>query len=98
VTVTAVLGVSVLGAALIALWIVARFPEAGPARLTASAGVFGLSLVLSSMLGPAASPVSAVLGPTGVLCLLVLPYLTLLFWAAARVLRALVSLLPPTVR
>jgi hypothetical protein len=83
-----------LGGAALALWLLVRFPEAGPRRLTSViAAVLAVGVVLSAAtpifkalieLGGAAVPL-ALLG-------VVLPCLTFAFWVSGCLLRALAEL------
>jgi hypothetical protein len=80
-----------LGAAVLALWLVVRFPAFGPQRvLTAFAGV----LIATGVL-PVAAAIFDVIAGTGRLpaalglLSIVLPALTFAFWSAACALRAL---------
>jgi hypothetical protein len=83
-----------LGGAALALWLLVRFPDVGPRRLTSViAAVIGVGVVLS-----VASPIfQALIGLGGLaipLALLgvVLPALTLAFWVSGCLLRALAEL------
>jgi pimeloyl-ACP methyl ester carboxylesterase len=83
-----------LGGAALALWLLVRFPDAGPRRLTSViAAVIGVGVVLS-----VATPVfQAVIGLGGLaiplaLLVIVLPALTLAFWVSGCLLRALAEL------
>ena len=83
-----------LGGAALALWLLVRFPEAGPRRLTSViVAAIAVGFVLS-----AASPIfQALIGLGGLavpLALLgiVLPALTLAFWVSGCLLRALAEL------
>jgi hypothetical protein len=83
-----------IGAALLALWAIARFPSFGPQRangalvaMVVAAGMMSLSL---SLLDPVAG--SSRFGPLLALLFILLPALTAAFWAGACMLRALASL------
>jgi len=83
-----------LGSAALALWLLVRFPNAGPRRLTSViAAVIGVGVALS-----VAGPVfQALIGLGGLaiplaLLVVVLPALTLAFWVSGCLLRALAEL------
>jgi hypothetical protein len=83
-----------LGGAALALWLLVRFPDAGPRRLTSViAALIGVGVVLS-----VASPVFQALVGLGRLAVplallgIVLPALTLAFWVSGCLLRALAEL------
>ena len=92
---TSVLGVFAVGAALLGFWTVARFPSVGPqtvpSGLIAAAAVFVLQAPLLSLVGSVAFS----LGVAAALLFVVLPSLTLLFWASGCLVRSLVALIAP---
>ena len=95
-SVTLVLGMFTAGAAMLALWIVVRFPSLGPRTVTAAlvAGVVaatGLQLALL-LIDPVAG--SGHYGVVAALMLVVLPALTAMFWTLALMLRLLAALRP----
>ena len=83
------------GSALIGFWAVARYPSFGPQRvgtaLVAAIAAFVLQSPLLALMAPAVETV----GPGGALLFVVLPSLTLLFWAAGCLVRSLVTLAAP---
>jgi hypothetical protein len=82
-----------LGAAGLALWVVARYPSLGPRSIVSClALIVGASLALSVTTSATGRAVEAV-GPAGALFFFVLPALTFGFWAWACFARALVGLL-----
>jgi len=83
-----------VGAALLALWVTARFPSLGPSRahgalatMVVAAALMSLSM---SLLDPVAG--SGRFGPLLALLFLLLPALTAAFWAVACTLRTLAAL------
>ena len=87
----AILAFFCLGGAALALWLLARFPTAGPRRpITIMATVFGVMVALS-VAGQLVSPVFALgrFGPLVALLAIVLPALTGAFWVSGCALRAL---------
>ena len=83
-----------LGGAALALWLLVRYPDLGPRRLTSvivAVAVVAVALVLSSPLF-AALVDRGKLGASLGLLLVVLPALTLAFWVSGCVLRALADL------
>ena len=83
------------GAALLGFWAVARFPSVGPQSfLTALLATAAAFLFMSPLRGAVAS-VAASKGAAAALLLVVLPSLTLLFWALGCLVRSLVALMAP---
>ena len=85
-----------VGAAAIAFWLIVRFPELGPRRMTgvllmALAALLGMQVALA-MIDPVAQRGSY--GIVLALMLLILPALTWMFWSAALMLRTLAELRP----
>jgi hypothetical protein len=83
-----------LGGAALALWLLVRFPHAGPRRLTSVvAAVLAVAVVLA-----VASPIFRAIVELGRLAVplallgVVLPCLTLAFWVSGCLLRALAEL------
>jgi hypothetical protein len=90
----AILPLFCLGGAALALWLLARFPGAGPRRpITILAGIFG-SIMALSVAGEIVSPVFALgrFGPVIALVAIVLPVLTGAFWMSGCALRALAGM------
>jgi len=87
----AILAFFCLGGAALALWLLARFPTAGPRRpITVMVAVFGVMVALS-VAGQLVDPVFALgrFGPAVALLAIVLPALTCAFWVSGCALRAL---------
>jgi hypothetical protein len=84
-----------VGAAALGLWAVARFPERGP-KTVRSAGITVIAvMILQSPFLRLVHPVAVGHGVATALLLVVLPTLTLLFWATACLVRSLVLLMAP---
>jgi hypothetical protein len=84
-----------VGAAAIGLWAVARFPERGPQSVR-SAGIMLIAvMILQSPFLRLVHPVAVNHGIPCALLLIVLPTLTVMFWAAACLVRSLVLLMAP---
>jgi hypothetical protein len=84
-----------LGAAVVAFWLVARFPRLGPRSVRGALLVTAAAFVAQTpLLGLVDRAVSG-LGVAGALLLVILPALTLLFWACGCLVRSLVSLAAP---
>jgi hypothetical protein len=90
---TSVVLLFALGAALLAFWIVARFPSIGPqtfrSALLATVGVF----MLQSPLAGVVVNVAASQGVAAALMFVVLPSLTLLFWTSGCLVRSIVAMI-----
>jgi hypothetical protein len=85
------------GAALLAVWLVIRFPTFGPDSVMGSVGMLFAAFVVASVvpalvqwLGSSGSVAAGFVALVG----LVLPTLALMFWAAVRLCRAFARLLP----
>jgi hypothetical protein len=93
--VMAVANLFLVGAALLGLWVVARFPSFGPRSVTVSIlFVIGAFVVLEATSG-AMTTLTRSEGPAAALMLVVLPTFTFAFWACARLVRAFVTMLAP---
>jgi hypothetical protein len=93
--VMAVANLFLVGAALLGLWVVARFPSFGPRSVTVSiVFVIGAFVVLAATSGTTAT-ISRSEGPAAALMVVVLPTFTFAFWTCARLVRAFVTLLAP---
>jgi hypothetical protein len=85
------------GAALLAVWLVVRFPDFGPSTVMTSTGTLLAAFVVAAVVPPV---VQALVGDGnrlgGFVSLvgLVLPTLALVFWASLRLFRACAGLLP----
>jgi len=84
-----------IGAALLALWLLRRFSTFGPRSTVGAAAIFGFALLLEAGLPAATKLAEHGVGRPGALLLVVLPFLTLVFWSAGRVLHCLVALVAP---
>ena len=84
-----------VGAAGLGLWVVARFPSFGPRSVVRSLllviGAFGVMSATDGLSGTVARSD----GPAVALLVVVLPTLTLAFWACACLVRAFVTILAP---
>ncbi|HSB39465.1 MAG TPA: hypothetical protein VLD13_10295 [Gaiellaceae bacterium] len=83
-----------LGGAALALWLLVRFPDAGPRRLTsiiAAVIAVGVLLAVASPVFQALVGLGGLAIPLGLL-VVVLPALTLAFWVSGCLLRALAGL------
>jgi glycerol-3-phosphate acyltransferase PlsY len=83
-----------LGGAALALWLLVRFPAAGPRRLTSvivAVVAVAAALAVSSPIFQALAGAGGLAVPLGLL-LVVLPALTLAFWVSGCVLRVLAEL------
>jgi len=90
----AILGFFCLGGAGLALWLLARFPTAGPRRpITVIVAVLAV-MVAFSVAGEIVAPVIAFgrFGPAVALLAIVLPALTGAFWVSGCALRTLAGL------
>jgi hypothetical protein len=93
--VTLVVCLYLVGAAGLALWLVARFPALGPSGIGTSLAIVIAAFMLLDVTQGLTGSVSRAEGPAAALLLVVLPTLTLMFWACARLLRAFVERLTP---
>jgi hypothetical protein len=93
--VTLVVCLYLVGAAGLALWLVARFPSLGPTGIGTSIVIVIGSFLLLDLTQGLTGSVSRADGPAAALLLVVLPTLTLMFWSCARLLRAFVERLTP---
>jgi len=84
-----------LGAAVLAFWAVARFPRVGPQSVGAALVVAVAVFVLQTPMLGLVDPVLNQYGVAAALLLVILPSLTLLFWAAGCLVRTLVMLAAP---
>jgi hypothetical protein len=98
VTVTTVALLYAIGGALLALWVIARFPTFGPRTMLGAGVAFGLPLLLEPALPPAVGLAEHAAGHTGALLFVVLPFLTFVFWASGRMLYCLVALVAPRLK
>jgi len=76
-----------LGAALIALWLVCRYPRLGPSTLRRGFVLVACAWGLLLVVAPATAAVAAAVGAPAALLLVDLPLLMFAFWAAGHVLR-----------
>ena len=84
-----------LGAAAIAFWAVARFPDIGPRSVPSALALTVAAFVLQTPLLSFVDPAIASLGVAGALLLVILPSLLILFWASGCLVRSLVLLAAP---
>ena len=84
-----------VGAAAIGFWAVARYPGFGPQRVGSALVMTVATFMLQAPVLTLVPPAVAKFGPGGALLLVVLPSLTLLFWAAGCLVRSLVTLAAP---
>jgi hypothetical protein len=84
-----------VGAAMIGFWAVARFPTLGPQRVSSSLVFAAVMFVGQMPLLGLVDPVKLAAGIRGALLFVILPSLTLLFWAAGCLVRSLVALATP---
>jgi hypothetical protein len=87
-----------VGAALLALWTLVRFPALGPQTIRQAGIAVAAVLLAESPVLAGSDAVSRSAGDAVALLFVILPFLTLLFWASACLLRSLVGLLAPYVR
>jgi hypothetical protein len=93
--ITATINLFLVGAAGLGLWMVVRFPSFGPRTVAQSLLlVIGAFVVMSATDGLTGTVASSD-GPAAALLLVVLPTLTLVFWACACLVRAFVTMLSP---
>jgi hypothetical protein len=83
------------GAAALAFWAVARFPALGPQSVKSALLLAVAMFVLQTPLLGFVNPVLNAYGVPGALLFVVLPSLTLLFWASGCLVRSLVMLAAP---
>ena len=87
-----------VGAALLALWTLARFPALGPKTIRQAGVAVAAILLVESPVLAGSDAISRAAGDAVALLFVILPFLTLLFWASACLVRSLVGLLAPYVR
>jgi hypothetical protein len=97
VDVHSILFIYACGAALLAVWLVVRFPTFGPSSIMGSTGLliaaFGVASVVPAFVQWLVAG-GSLIGGFFALVGLVLPTLALMFWAAVLVFRACVGLFP----
>jgi hypothetical protein len=84
-----------VGAAALALWTLARFPSFGPQTLTHAILLAAAAFVLQTPILKAVPSVVATVGAPGAILIVILPALTVLFWALGCVVRSLVMMVAP---
>jgi hypothetical protein len=84
-----------IGTALLGFWVAARYPALGPQRVLPAVVVAAAAFVLQTPLLGLVRAVAASVNPAGALLLVVLPSLTLLFWATGCLIRSLITLAAP---
>ena len=82
-----------VGAALLAFWLVARYPARGPQSLQSAVLVVVAVFVLQSPFMLLVGPVENAGGPPAALLAVILPSLVTLFWSAACLVRNLATLM-----
>lgn len=92
---TLVLAAFAAGAAAIAFWTVARFPDFGPRSVPTALALAAAMFVLQTPLLALVGPVMAAFTVAGALLFVILPSLVLLFWASGCLVRSLVLLAAP---
>ena len=93
--VTATVNLFAVGSAGLGMWAVARFPAFGPQRVAQSLVLVVAAFAVLSVSDGLTGTVARSEGPAVALLLVVLPALTLAFWACACLVRAFVTLLAP---
>jgi hypothetical protein len=83
------------GAALLGFWTVARFPSVGPQSFLSALLAIAATFVVMAPLPSVVASVAASTGAAEALLFVVLPSLTLLFWASGCLVRSLVALIAP---
>ena len=92
---TATINLFAVGSAALGLWAVARFPSFGPRRVTQSLVLVIAAFAVLSATDGLSGTVARTEGPAAALLLIVLPTLTLAFWACACLVRAFVTMIAP---
>jgi hypothetical protein len=80
-----------LGAALLALWISARFPGVGARTLRGAAVLVGCAGIFVAFTGAAAGAAKSAAGPAVALLVVALPFFTFAFWAGIGLMRVALS-------
>jgi len=80
-----------LGAALLGLWFSLRYPRFGPRTLRGATVTLACAFCLLLLTGPVTAAAQAAAGPIVMLLAAYLPLLTFAFWAALRMMNALVA-------
>jgi hypothetical protein len=84
-----------IGAALLAFWIVTRFPAYGPQTFGSALLATAAAFLLQAPLPSAVSTLASSEGVGAALVLIVLPSLVVLFWTSGCLVRSVVALLAP---
>jgi hypothetical protein len=84
-----------VGAAILAFWLVVRFPALGPQSLRSAVLVVVAVFVVQSPAMLLVGPVQATAGPPAALLAVILPSLVTLFWSAGCLVRNLATLISP---
>ena len=82
-----------VGAALLGLWLYARFPALGPRSLRAAVVLVGCAYCVLLVAGPATGAVKTLAGTPFALLCVVLPIFTFAFWTGIQMLRATMAAL-----
>jgi len=81
-----------IGSALLALWMLLRFPTLGPKGFVGSMVACGAATILTSVIAPAMRLVISAAGPAAAMLLVAVPILTYAFWSGGVLLRVLATL------
>jgi hypothetical protein len=92
---TAVAASYAVGAAVLGLWVVVRFPGRGPRTISSAVLVAACAIGLLRLTGGVTRAAIEAAGPGIGLPCVFLPFLTLTFWSAAHVVRHAVEQLAP---
>src|SRR5439155_18055239 len=93
--ITVAVNLFAVGSAGLGLWAVARFPSFGPRSVSRSFVLVIAAFAVLSATNGLTGTVTRAEGPAAALLLVVLPSLTLAFWACACLVRAFVTILAP---
>jgi hypothetical protein len=84
-----------VGAALLGLWTVARFPSRGPQTIASSVVAVACSYLLLRLSGRLTGAASDSAGPGVALLCVFLPIMTTVFWSAAHLIRTAAERIAP---
>jgi hypothetical protein len=84
-----------VGAALLAFWLIVRFPAFGPQSLQSAVLVVVAIFIAQSPFMLLVGPIQAAAGPPVALLAVILPSLVTLFWSAGCLVRNLATLISP---
>lgn len=83
-----------IGAALLAMWLVGRYPSFGAKTIKGAGGLVACGCLLLFATGPAFSAAKSVAGPVFGLLAVDLPIFVFAFWSGLRLVRASLDLTP----